>query len=499
MLNIDFKKIFSSKPTALTMKAAKAPNKSEKAKKEVVVKTLGDFQRIAHLPDFITEEFVAMYSDTIEEILYPYVAARLLSLGYASQYRKRLVEMIFGSENHLGIYSYLKEKDVDSKSDKEIVHYAETLILKGWQIRMEGEQYWLINGDLNRVMEMTGKAPLFKEVAMLGFDEASAHIFLDDATASKISALAKTLGHDADSLAATGNLDILLAKISDDTFAGYVINYNSLRRILKKRARYKTAVDGITMMDVYKEGYRLGTQLTFPFSEKAIFKIGSTLYSMVPVTDDFNKEYLINKYLLTSIASRVKRDLLDNTGVVSPEVIEIKEFRDVFAVMTELYPPEFSNSTLSENLDLVTNVASANRAGSFDGKVLSNIAALAVVEAILLGNRRFSLAAMSLDTVSGKVFSNHSTSYFSVKSESIETFSHQPYEGSDFDMFSNGVFFADITNPENAGNISRLIATLPEDFRSKLASYELDLTMYPYEFAGIKDYFEKARRVILGE
>ena len=501
MLNIDFKTLI--KPPVTTLKAAKAkkkvPNKSKKAKEEVVYATLGDFQRIAHLPDIITEEFVAMYSQTIEEILHPYVAAKMLSIGYASQYRKRLVETLFGSENHLGLYSYLKERDADGRTDKEIIYYAETLILKGWQIRREGEQYWLVNGDLNRVIEVTGRAPLFKEVAMLGFDEASAHIFLDDGTASKISALAKTLGHDADSLAATGNLDILLARISDDSFAGYVINYNALRRVLKKTARYKTAIDGVTMMDVYKDGYKLSSQLSFPFSEKALFTSGSTQFSMIPVRDEFNKEYLINKYLLTSIASRIKLDLLSGLGIVSPEIVEIKEFRDTFALFTELYPTEFSNATASETLDLISNVVSSGRGETFGRKVFTNIAALAVVEAILLGNRRFSASSFSVDTVSGKVFSNHSTDYFSVKHDGLGQFSYTEFEGSNFDSISEKVFFCDVTNPENAATISGLLSALPEEFRTRLASYELDLSMYPYEFVGIKTYFEKARRVILGE
>lgn len=495
MLNIDFKRIFKSSP-----KSKRTPNKSKKVKKEVAYKTLGDFQRIAHLPDIITDEFISLYNDTIEEILHPYVVSRQLSIGYASQYRKRLVENIFGSEEHMGIYNYLKERDMDNRTDKELVFQAESLILRGWQIRREGEQYWLINGDLNRVIEMTGKAPLYREVAALSFDEASAHIFLDDSTASKISALAKTLGHDADSLAATGNLDILLARVSDDKFAGYVINYNALRRILKRVAKYNTTVDGVTMMDLYKEGYRLGTQLTFPFSEKAVFNRQSSSYLMIPVKDEINKEYLVNKYLLTSIAARVKKDLLSSMGVVSPELIEVKEFRSVFAVMTELYPQEFSELTFSETMDLVSSIVSSKRGSAFEKKVFSNIAALAVVEAILLGNRYFSLSSFSLDTVSGKVFSNHSLDYFTVKDEVLTSFSAGDRElATDFSVFENEVFFADLTNPETHQAISILVSALPEDFKSKIASYELDLSMYPYEFARIKAYFDNAKRFIVGD
>jgi hypothetical protein len=489
MLKLDLSKTLKDITKSVPPKKEVKKAASKQAKEEVAYASLGDFNRIAGLPDILTDEFVALYSATIEEVLFPYVQSRLITIKYASDYRQALMENIFGSENHLGMFQYLKEKNLEGKSDKEIVHQAETLILKGWQIRQEANQYWLINGDFVRIMEMTGRAPMFREVAMLSFDESAAHIFLEDGVASKIAALAKTLGHDADSLAATGNLDILLSRVSDNKFAGYVVNYNALRRILKKGSRFNTLVDGANMLDLYKEGFRLDSQMTFPFSEKAIFTMGPDKYIMKSVEDDINMQFLVNKYLLTAIAAKVKMELFAGTGVVSPEVIEVKELRNTFALMTKMYTYEYSTATCAETLDTVQNIRIHKKTSSYTDRVFQNVAYLAAVEGILLGNLHFGTSSFSIDSVSGKVFSNHSLDYFSRKPGGINF--GQPNADK---MLA--VETLDMSDPDTLATIVR---ALPDNLKTKIASYELDLSMYPYEFLGVRNYFDMAKRMLVGE
>jgi hypothetical protein len=247
------------------------------------------------------------------------------------------------------------------------------------------------------------------------------------------------------------------------------------------------------MVDIYKDGYRLSSQLSFPFSEKAIFEKGDTRYSMKAVEDDINKTHMVNKYLLSSIAARVKKDILSGTGVIFPEVIEIKDFRNTIALMTELYPSEFSDATFSETLDVIDNVFSSKRSGGFFDKLMSNIAALAVVEGLLLGNQWFSPSSFSVDSVSGKVFSNHSLDYFTTEPVDLDSISLSP--GTISRDTLKVFFLMDLSNPET---VSAMISAVPENVKSKIASYTLDLSSYPYQFEGIKSYFEKARRVIVG-
>lgn len=492
MLQIDFGNILSKITPDITTKSVTKKKKkasSTKVKDEIAYATLGDFNRISHLPDIVTEEFVSMYSDTLEELLQPYVSSRLLTIGYASRYRQALLENIFGSESHLGIFHYLKERDLDKKTDKEIVLYSEQMILKGWQIRKEANQYWLVNSDLQRVIEMTGRAPMFKELAALSFDDSSAHVFLEDSVASKMSALAKTLGHDADELAATGNLDILLARVSDSKFSGYVINYNAMRRILKKPAKYTTSVDGISMVDIYNEGYRLSSQLSFPFSEKAILTKGDRLYSVKSVEDDVNKTHFVNRFLLSAVAAKVKKDILSGTGIIFPEVIEIKDFRNTIALMTELYPSEFFDSSFSDTLDVLEGVFSSSR--QLD-KIITNVATLAIIDGVLLGNQWFSPACFSIDSVSGKVFSKHSLDYFTAKAVDLPILSDSksPLSRDVFNYF----FLSDTARPDV---LSTLMASVPSSIKSKIASYNLDLSEYPYKLSGVQGYFEKAKEVIV--
>jgi hypothetical protein len=477
---VDLQKSVKPKQDAPAVKQAKA---------EVAFASLGDASRLSMLPDIITDEFVTLYSDTVEEVLLPYVQAKLISIRYASEYRQALLENIFGSENHLGIFHYLKEKNLSVASDKDIVHQAEVMILKGWQIRREGHQFWLVNGDLTRIMDMTGRAPMFKEIAMLSFDESSAHIFLDESVASKISAVAKTLGHDADALAASGNLDLLLARITDNKFAGYVVNYNALRRILRKASRFNTLVDGMNMMDLYREGYRIDSQMTFPFSEKVILSKGDDKFIMRAVTDDTNRQFLINKYLLSSIAARVKSELFAGTGVVSPEIIEIKEIRNTFALMTPMYPYEYLTHSGADNLDILQNIKIHKRGSTYVDRVFQNVAMFAIVEGILLGNKHVSPASFIIDSVSGKIFCHHSLDNFTRPLD--EGIPDSAQEMDKFDVMSN-------LHLDTQSTVSALVKALPESFLNKLATYELNPTDYPYEFAGIREYFSSAKARILG-
>lgn len=464
-------------------------SKPKKTKQEAPA-VLGEEARLKNLPDMVSLEFLTMYSDNLDEVLYPYVANRVISIGYASRYKDIILENIFGNEHHLGIFHYLQEKNVDGNSDKELVIHAEKLLMKGWHIRLEGYQYWLVNMDFSKIIEMTGKAPLAKEVAALAFDETSAHIFLDDTIASKIAALAKTIGHDADELASSGNLDVLLARVTDEKFGGYIINYGAWRQILKKQTRYETLTDGVTPLDLYEEGYRLDNQITYPVAKNAILTKDNKKYLIVPVMPKMESGF--NSYLIASIASKIKKDLLEPLkGVTVQEVVEIKELRHTFALLVEYWNTASSGSTYAETLGVLNRVQAHIDSGAVPGNygrnLLESLAAVFITEALLLGNKSATVSSVNIDSLSGSIYSYNSLNYFTEKKDVFDAgLVPVKYELSSIPLVVS-----------RSGILLSMIDSLPRTYMSTLTNYQIDTKEYPGEFNIIRDYFETARQFIL--
>lgn len=483
MLKIDFTSILPVQKAVETRKPAKKKTKKTNRNVEEYLQ-LGDYRRLELLPDVVSVEFLSLYADGLDEILLPYVKHGMISIGYASRYKDTILRNIFGNENHLGMFHYLKTKDVEQKTDKELVSYAEKLLSKGTHIRQEGHQYWLVNAELDRLLEMTGRAPMAREVEALVFDESSAHIFLDESIASKLASLAKTIGQDADELALQGNLDVLLAKISDETFGGYVINYNAWRNILKKESSYPTSNDEVTPMDLYTSGFRLDSQITYPIAQHAVFTDGTKKYTMVPVSHEMNLSHGVNYSLLSVIAAKVKKDLL--SGIAETQgITEVKNLQNTFALLVERWEvEELTYADISDILNRVMAHTQDGHSASYEKKVMEALASVFVTEYLLLGNAHMSLSAINLDSVGGGVYSYAASRYFDIEIPQVVI-------GEEFSL-------ASLLRPVDDSMISGMIKILPKKFLSKLSAYELDLSSYPREFNSLKGYFEAAKQAVLG-
>lgn len=490
-MKIDLTKLFTSLKATDTAKKSTTPKK-KKSKKQVEAVVLGDVRRLADLPDQMSVEFLELYSDNLDEVLYPYVANKEMTIGYASRYKEVIIDNIFGNEHHLGMFHYLQERNTEGMSDKELVARAENLLMQGWHIRAEGPQYWLVNVDLSRIIEMTGAAPLAREVAALVFDESAAHIFLNESIASRFAALAKTIGHDADELAASGNLDLLLTRVTDNKFGGYIINYTAWRNILKKQTRYETISDGITPLDLYEQGYRLDSRITYPAAEKAVLTDGSNKYVVVPVMPDVSMETGVNKYQLAAIATKVKKDLLGRIkNIVVQDVSEIKELRHTFALMVEYFDSPSSSQTVSDTWDVLKRIQAHVDSGAvsetFGTRIMEALAAIMVTEAILLGDSHTTLAKVNIDSISGSIYCYNGLNYFTTPLEELRLNSGQEFNLSNMPL---------VMDDEALGF---LIHKLPKGFLTALSSYEIDTSSYPGEFTALKAYFDKARQLILSK
>lgn len=494
MLKIDFAKLMKE-PDVVMKATPKRKTKSGKLKQPEEQLHLGDYSRLEGLPDILSSEFMIGYADALDGFLLPYVANNIISIGYASKYKEVIVENIFGNLHHLGILHYLKDKNTENKSDKELVAYAESLLVRGWHIRQEGHQYWLVNADFTRIIELTGKSPESKSVEAMVFDEAAAHIFLSDPVASKFAALARSIGQDADELASSGNLDVLLAKVTDDKFGGYIVNYNAWRKILKKETKYQTLTDGISAVDLYEQGFRLDSRITYPVSKIAILDSGKKKYSVIPVMPELNKGF--NRYMVTAIASKVKSDLLSSVKtVIVPETMELKELRHTYALMVEFWDNDFSGTTFFETLGVIrraiAHVDSGAVSNSYRSKIMESLAAVFVTEAILLGNTSASLSSVSLDSISGMVYSYDTLDYFT---ENVESLTEDAAEEFSLDTLSRML----TVSMSGSGKplLMSMISHLPKNFIAALSSYEIDTKDYPHEFHQLVGYFNAAKNFVL--
>lgn len=488
---IDISKAIDSLKAAKREKTTTKKKTAKKSPVESVV--LGDVNRLVNLPDVMSIEFLEEYTENLDELLYPYVSSKVMTIGYASRYKDVIIENIFGNEQHLGIYHYLREKNQQGMSDKELVAYAEKLLSQGWHIRQEGPQYWLVNVDFTKIIELTGPAPLAKEIASLVFDEASAHIFLNESVASRFGALARTIGQDADELAASGNLDLLLTRVTDNKFGGYIINYTAWRNILKKHTKYETLTEGVTPLDLYEQGFRLDNRITYPAGENAILTNGSKKFMSVPVRPEVSLEVGLNNYQLACIAAKAKKELLSVVpGVVVQEIQEIKELRHTFALLIDYWDSPSAAQTVSDSWDVLRRIQAHVDDGAvsegFATKLMEALCAIFVTEAVLLGDAHTTLAKIATDSISGNVYSYNGLNYFSQKLSEIDLRDVEEPTFSNIPLLLSG-------SPVLSGMISRL----PKKFIGKLSGYELDTKDYPGEFAKLRDYFSQARELVLSK
>lgn len=507
MLELDFSNIF--KDAIVTQKAVSKTSKrrNTKKKKAEEILHLGNIRRLAKLPDEVTLEFLGQYKENLDDLLYPYVANHVYTVSYANAYEEAIIHNIFGNEKHLGIFQFLKDKNVDNRSDKELVAYAESLLMKGWHIVDEGGKYWLYNGDFQRVLDLTGAASLAKDAASLTFDPGNAHIFIEDGIASKIHAVAEQVGQSADDLAGTGSLDLLLGFISDAKFAGYILNYNTFRHLLEKPAKYATLTEGITMSDLYEQEFRLDNKLVAPLNKRLTIHKGTDSYILFGITPELNQPYVINKDLARVIASNIKDELFKTSaGVINQSFTEIKELRHTFALMTKYIDSDAVRMSYADVVDSFSRLERYTSDGSVHGKfytkVTQDFAAIAVTEAILLGNYNFSLASIGFDPISGKFYSYTSRDEFTTKMEALDFLINNAQEGEPdtkgfFEPFLGEMFPFRPDSRTFAENVDKLIKNLPSDYLRALSSVEFNTDEYTQDFVAARNYFEKARSFIL--
>jgi len=488
MLNINFDRLLGDK------KPAPAP---KPRRKKITGKSLalGDVIRLADLPTEVNDEFLEKYRDGLDRYLHVYVVRNNMTLTEASKYKEYIFDTIFGNKEHQGIFQFLRVKSGDMfHSDREMVSAAENYLMRGWHVAKEGDEYWLLNDAFEKLLNVTGSSDISEEASTLVFTPATAHLFLSDGVASKVSALAKKAGFDADSLASMGQLDLLLGETNSRDLAGYLLNYNAFRFLLKKSGKYKVLDVGMTLEDLYDKDFRLGSQIFYPTLSKVVIESKNESMLLTPVASDLNETHLVNSSLLGVMASDLRSKVY--RGKVVPQVVlEVGELGYVIALATEFWTTDTVRMSFTELYDVLRRVDSAYRGGSvtksYYESARSSFSEILLTEVMLLG-RNLTLASFGFDSVGGKFFVYASSDVFAeqgrVTSDAIPENSAEFFEL----CMKNG--FSRSFVEKNLGALAKFTSA---GYRDRLSGLALDSSNYGLEMESVHVAFLKARDEVL--
>jgi len=459
MLEIDFSRFFEAETTKSTNVKPKSLH-------------IGDSRRFSGLPDKVDSKFLEMYKETLDYFLYPYVAKNQISISHAYNYAKVVTENVFGNENHLGLYHYLKDKNVKGVSDKELVIQAEKMLLQGWSVRLEGNRYWLFDSEFQKIIDLTGNSEESVESEAQSFDSSNAHLFFDEKTASKITAFSERLGYNPDDLSLTNSLDLLMSKTDNKEFKGYLTNYERLKVILEKNYKYRTLTPGKSMFDLYSDSYKLSSKVV---PNGVVLESKTNDLLVFPAESKVNTVHNMNKFLLAQLANDIRSLVYPNFKKIKYQNIEpIKEFRHVYAFTCDFWDTDVMKKSFFESVDVMKKMMDSNKKS-----VQDSLAVLIVTESLLLGNDWFSDAAVGIDSMSENFYVYFNWDAFtkdSIHGTEKSTVVY-PYRETVFDW----------------------VKKLPKKYVDVLESIEFSTDEYVQDFNTVRNYFESARNFILKE
>jgi len=452
-------------------KASSKKRKRSKNKVPPEAIQLGNESALSHLPNEVNDEFLRLYNETIDDMLYPYVAHGVVSISHASKYGQTIVENVFGNDSHLGIYHYLKDKNANNLSDKKLVSQAEKLLMQGWHIKSETGRFWLYNPSLERVLDMGGSSKESIYADAQSFGPENSHLFFDEITASKIYALAKHFGYDADELSKYNNLNVLLTKTENLKLKGYLTNYARMQVLLEKNHTYRTLTQGTSLFDLYEKNYR--------FSDKIVPK-GIILSNddndliVFPTEGKMGESFSFHKGMMGFVAHQLRKEIYKNFKKINfQNIIPLKDMRYVFGFASDFFESSMVQRSYFESVNVLEKI---NK-----DEIMKDLSTLIVTESILLGNEWFNPTSFGFDSASNEFFVYFTKDSFTRKN--LDTLVN-PASKEVFSYSLNALDFVDY---------------LPSSYKDVIKDLEIDSSDFDVEMNSIKQYFEEAKEFILKE
>lgn len=476
-LNFDFSKfITKEKPETDTVINKSTARRRKKGFGTVL--GLGDPGRISMLPENVDEAFLEDYQDGLDRLLTLYVTSGALTITEATRYTEYIFGTIFGTHEHLGLFQYINNKGRELYSnDREVVSAAEEFLMRGWRIVKDGDRWVLLDDSLTTMMDMTGATDIAEVASTRVFSPDTAHIFLSDEVASRVAALAKRSGFDADSLVSMGQLDLLLSSTDSKEMAGYLLNYNALRFALKKSGKYQAPNSDVTFSTLYDDGYRLGSQIFYPTLSRTIMEKGTDSVVITPVRSDLHDELMLNVSSLAVVASDI-REQVYRRNITPQKLTPITEFGQVIALVTEFWTTDAVRTSPTELYEILNRLDANYRSKELSGKyyraVRQAFAEVLITEVYLLGNDRFSLSSFGFDTVGGKFFVYAGDRVFYDGGEDRSKVNLGSYPEEFFQQCMKSNFSPSFVEH----NLEALLGYASDEFKKRLRAVNLDVGKY---------------------
>lgn len=496
-MKLNLQKVIEKLPNSTTIKSTQKDVMGRKKKTPPEqYPGLGDVDRFKEFPDSVDMEFISLYREGLDRFLIPYIQYGELTVHSAHTFIENLVEQIFGNNKHFGIFSYLKEKNYENSSDRELVRTAERLINSGWRVQRDKntERYKIINSEGIDIIDATGVSEFFSESSAVVMDASAAHLFIDGNSASKIESLARVLDMNADSLAEIDSLESLIIHTEDKKLIGKIINYKKLRNILSKNNSYPSHEKGTSFLNLYEQGFTLSDRMIFSHDDRVILENGKDEFIIYPVSHTLNQRYGVHTDVLALVASNVKNHIFRRVKSVTPQALhEIKDLGRVFALMSPFWDDEKTLISYSDMADSLNRMDSYVKSGeitrNFYEKVFSSLATIVVTESVLLGNNWLSLNLMPMDTISGRFYSYASRDVFTDSADEFRFFSDNytpSKETLGFSHLTQGVYPFRLDSP----SLPALISILPSEYFEALSSLTIDASLSnhnTFELHGVLD------------
>lgn len=499
MLDISFDTLLKTNTETgeTTLKSVK-PGKARKVMRDSL--KLGDPGRLDKLPDEVTPEFLDVYRDGLDRYLHAYVANNTMTLTEAARYKEYIFDTVFGNTQHLGLFQFIRAKAASVyPNEKEMVTAAENFLMRGWHILHDAGRWWVVNDSFDKLLDVTGSSDISEKSTGMVFTPDTAHLFLADDVASKVSALAKKAGFDADVLAGIGQLDLLLAETDNREFAGYLMNYNAMRVLLRKTGKYSLLRGTTTFNSLYEDGYRLGNQIFYPALSRVILEKGSDTILLTPVSDELDDNHTVNKTLLAKVASDVRRTLYSKR-VFAQELHEVEEFGYSVALMSEFWETDATRDSVTDIYGMLRRLDSGRASGSVSASyydaLRSSLSEILIGEVLLLGNDRFTLSSFGLDSVGGKFFIYATENVFSDSAPTKPAVVEELQGGNE--SFFTRCLHSGFSRAFVEKNLGKLLEYASDSFKKAALSAVVNTKDYHLELDGVTEFIETAKTKIRG-
>lgn len=444
------------------------------------------------------------YKNKVEEMLVHYINNGHFTLSKAHEYMTSLVQTIFGNDEHSGLYEFIQKNYTDLKlDDAEILKRSEKMFENGWRVKKQDGRFWLLDENLKAVRDVTGPQTILEpeeEKDSIVINQETSYLFITTSSRAKLVKALKPYNIDPKELkSAQFAYNFVYDKTggADSELFGLVQSYKALSKILAKVSYFPYVKNMTEITQLYDDGIRLSSNRVNPTSfTRAYMESKSKKFILTPVRPAKIGEY--HQDQLALMYAYKKKEALSELGIDVEIPTQIGEKDQTFALLfTD--PEDYRDvQDLGEIVRILTALNYSYRSKAYPAsnykKLISNISALAVIESMLFGNGRFSLADLTIDTVHGNVKLRYTGKVSTHTPDDIIMFLNSfKAVSKDMDIIEALLGRMSLRDPKFKESFSVILKNLPDNFENIINN--IDLSDLPKGYSQVKSVLLK----VIGE